>query len=114
MSTPKILRNLDVDESGDAGVAVPCILRGYYAFNAASSIRYLKLYDTAAAPTVGTDTPKMTLALPASSGANMIAEKGLMRFSKGIGLGATTAVADNDTGAPSANDVIVNLFWDAV
>jgi hypothetical protein len=32
-------------------------------------------------------------------------------FTAGISARATTGVADNDTGAPSANDVIVNIFY---
>jgi hypothetical protein len=32
-------------------------------------------------------------------------------FGTAITVAATTAVADNDTGAPAANDVIVNVFY---
>lgn len=102
-------RNLDVDESGDAGVPIPTRLYGYYVYNNAAAVRYLKLYNTAAAPTVGTDTPILTIPLPAGSAAN-VGLVGGVPFSKGIGLGATTGVADSDTGAPAANDVVVNLF----
>src|SRR3990167_7196691 len=34
-----------------------------------------------------------------------------IEFTTGIALRATTGVADNDTGAPSANDVIVNILY---
>jgi hypothetical protein len=32
-------------------------------------------------------------------------------FGTAITVAATTGVADNDTGAPAANDVIVNIFY---
>jgi hypothetical protein len=36
-------------------------------FNATAGVKYLKLYNKATAPTVGTDTPFVTFALPASA-----------------------------------------------
>lgn len=107
----QILRNLDVDESGDAGVARACQLFGGIIINQhATDTRYVKLYDKATAPTVGTDTPKITI--PAKAGVPVPFEivKGV-DFTAGIGLGATTAIADADTGAPATNDVIVHLFY---
>jgi hypothetical protein len=32
-------------------------------------------------------------------------------FSTAICAAATTGLADNDTGAPSANDVVLNVFY---
>jgi hypothetical protein len=32
-------------------------------------------------------------------------------FSAAICVAATTGLADNDTGAPSAGDVVVNIFY---
>ena len=107
----KIARNLDVDESGDNMVDAPAILYGYIIFNTATSFRYVKLYDDASAPTVGTDTPIATFAIPPQGGANLDFRDGMMIFQNGIGIGATTGVADNDTGAPGANDVIVNILY---
>jgi hypothetical protein len=83
---------------------------GWYIANNASSVRYVKFYNKATAPTVGTDTPVMTLAVPANAAANVAYPHGIA-FATGIGIGATTGVADNDTTAPSANDVIVNINW---
>jgi hypothetical protein len=83
---------------------------GWYLYNNASSIRVVKLYNKATAPTVGTDTPTQTIVLPANGGANVFSDIGFA-FSSGIGIGVTTGIADNDTGAPSANDVVANLFY---
>lgn len=101
-------RDLDVDETGRVIVGQPCFLQGWYVFNAhASALRYLKFYDKATAPTSG-DTPVLTLPLPAANGANMLVPK--LGFLNGLSLRATTGIADNDTGAPGTNEVIVNLF----
>jgi hypothetical protein len=85
-------------------------VHGWYLYNNASSIRVVKLYNKASAPTVGTDTPSHTIVLPANSGANVFTDTGIA-FSAGIGLGVTTGIADNDTTAPTANDVTVNIFY---
>lgn len=83
---------------------------GWYLYNLNAAVRYLKLYNKAAAPTVGTDTPTHTIPIPPGGGANIEIAGGL-EFTLGIGFGITTGIADNDTGAVAANDVIVNLFY---
>jgi hypothetical protein len=42
--------------------AAPAQVHSVVGYNAAAALRYLKLYDKASAPTVGTDTPFMTIA----------------------------------------------------
>lgn len=44
--------------------AGPGYLHHISGYNAAAAARYLKLYNKASAPTVGTDTPFMTIYLP--------------------------------------------------
>jgi len=83
---------------------------GYFIANNAATVRYVKFYDKLTAPTVGTDTPLLTLPIPASSAANYYLGPGV-QFSAGIGIGATTLVADSDATAPTANDVVVNIFY---
>lgn len=82
--------------AGDLGV-----ISGY---NAAASVRYLKFYNKASAPTVGTDTPVITLALPAASAFNI--NMGGHYFSTGIAYALTTGAADADTGALTLADVV--------
>lgn len=86
------------------------LLTGYYIANLATATRYVKLYDKASAPTVGTDTPKWTLPIPAGAAANMQFTDGL-ELLLGLGLGITTGVADGDTGAVGASEVVVNLAF---
>lgn len=105
-----LYRNLDLDETGINVKASAGQVYGYHIFNAAITARYVKLYNKASAPTVGTDTPIITLHLAAGGDRDYSTDIGIP-FSAGIGVGATTGVADNDTGAPSANDVIINLYY---
>jgi hypothetical protein len=84
-----------------------------YAVNLNAAVRYLKLYNKATAPTVGSDTPVATLPIPASAtGAGFVlAVPGGMNFATGIGYATTTGVADADTGAVAANEIIVLLGY---
>lgn len=79
-----------------------------------ATVHYVKLYDKATAPTVGTDVPVKTFVVPANStsgaGSNVSIPNGLT-FSNGIGIGITTGLADTDTGAATASAVVVNLEY---
>ncbi|MGI8839750.1 MAG: hypothetical protein ACR2F8_03030 [Caulobacteraceae bacterium] len=82
--------------------------------NVAASTRYLKLYNKASAPTVGTDTPVLTLPVPAGqtlSLSTMLAGPLGAYFSTGIAYAITGAAADADTTAVSAGDVIVGMLY---
>ena len=83
---------------------------GWYLYNDNAAERYFKLYNKASAPTVGTDTPVITIPIPAGSAANVFTETGIA-FATGIAYAVTTAAADSDTGAVAANEIIINLFY---
>ena len=85
-------------------------LGGYYLSNINAAARYVKLYDKATAPTVGTDVPKWTLMIPAGAAAN-VQFPSPMLFVLGLGFGTTTGAADNDSGAVASGDMIVNLAY---
>ena len=78
-----------------------------------STVRYLKIYSKATAPTVGTDVPLMTIPVPANTQGAGVAIPFAMgvNFPLGIGVAITSGSADNDTGAVGAGDVIVNLTY---
>jgi hypothetical protein len=82
------------------------------ATNTNAAVRYLKVYDKATAPTVGTDVPKQTIALP-PNGANppQIGTAVGLSFAAGIGFALTTGVADTDTAAVAANEIVVNYCY---
>lgn len=83
---------------------------GWYLYNANAAVRYLKLYNKATAPTVGTDVPVMTIPIPPGSAANVEFGKGIA-FATGIAFAITTGVGTADTGAVAANEIIVNLLY---
>lgn len=87
-------------------------LSGLFVTNANAAVRYLKLFDKATAPTLGTDTPVYTVPIPAANANNPRIEfaRGL-KFDNGIAIALTTGIADNDTGAVGANDHAVNLDY---
>jgi hypothetical protein len=78
-----------------------------------STVRYLKIYSKATAPTVGTDVPLMTIPVPANTqGAGVAIPFSMgVNFPLGIGIAITSGSADNDTGSVGAGDVIVNLTY---
>jgi len=84
-------------------------LGGYYVSNTGAATAFLKFYDKATAG-AATDTPVMTLAIPAASAANLMLGPGV-QFDLGLSVRAVTGVADADTTAVGANEVIVNLFY---
>jgi hypothetical protein len=65
---------------------------------------YLKLYNKATAPTVGTDIPALTLAVAAGAQFNFDFHK--QYFNLGFGYAFTTGSADGDTGALTAGDIV--------
>ncbi len=72
-------------------------------FNAAVTARYLKFYNKASAPTVGTDTPRKTIYLPAGTAFVIDCND---YYATGIAYALTTGLADADTGALTAGDIL--------
>lgn len=88
------------------------VLGGIVAINLTATVRYLKIYDKASAPTVGTDVPVMTIPIPASTdGAGFVWNVPIM-LSSGISYAITGGAADNDNTAVGAGNVIINLAWE--
>lgn len=83
---------------------------GWHLSNGGTNAAYVKLYDAAEAPSVGSAAPLLTLLVPASGVVSSRQPNGIP-FEEGIYLAATTGAGDTDTGAPAALTVIVNLFY---
>lgn len=83
------------------------------AANLNAAVRYLKLYNKASAPTVGTDTPVMTMPIPASTAGNgfTIAIPNGVSFTTGIALALTTGYADADTAAVAAGEIFLFIGY---
>jgi hypothetical protein len=79
-------------------------LYGYALFNNTASAKFVKIYNKASAPTVGTDTPAFTIIVPASGGANVEWSMGIP-LGTGVAYAITGAVADSDTTSTAADDV---------
>lgn len=106
-----IFRSLDLDETEEDVKTTAGKVYGWFITNLAASTRYIKFYNaTAASVTVGTTTPVMTIPLEADQASNIEFTNGIP-FSTAICVAATTGLADNDTGAPGANEVVVNIFY---
>jgi hypothetical protein len=83
------------------------------AMNVGSAVAYLKLYNKASAPTVGTDTPLLTIPIPASTtGAGVVIPipNGLF-FSTGIALALTVSPGTAATDAVAADQVFLALGY---
>lgn len=83
-------------------------LTGYSLTNAAAAARFVKFYDKATSPTVGTDVPKRTIVLPASAHVAQSFVRGI-GFLLGFWVSVTNVVTDADNTAPTANDVLVTV-----
>jgi hypothetical protein len=106
-----VYRSIDVDENGVNVKGSAGQVYFLHVINTSAGNRYLKLYNKATAPTVGTDTPAMTLMVPAGLDRTFdLAAIGAV-FGAGIGIGATTGISDSDTGAPATNDVLLNILY---
>lgn len=106
-----VFRSLDLDESEEQVKGSAGAVYGYYFYNANSALRYLKFYNaTAANTTVGTTAPVLTFPLPPESAGHISFGEGI-GFDTAITVAATTGLGDDDSGAPGANEVIVNVFY---
>jgi hypothetical protein len=88
-----------------------CRLYKLNGYNASTGLRFLKLYNKSSAPVLATDVPLITLALKPNDYFEFnFADLGT-GFSAGIAYALTTGVADTDTGALLAGDIVgLNLF----
>jgi hypothetical protein len=78
------------------------------ATNNSSTVAFLKLYNKASAPTVGTDTPVMTFMLPANGGIAVPIPAVGINFATGIGYALTGAATTADTTAVALNQIQLN------
>jgi hypothetical protein len=111
-----VFRSLDLDETEEEVKATAGCLYKIRATNRTTSVRYLKLYNaTAANTTVGTTTPIDTIPLPANASDYTVLTESFgglgLTFDTALSMAVTTGFADNDTGAPGANDVIVSAYY---
>ncbi len=80
-------------------------LYSFYFANTTASWKYVKFYNKATAPTVGTDTPLFTVAVPPTSTVSETFDFPVT-FSTGLGTAITSGALDNDTTVTAVNDVM--------
>ena len=108
-----IFRSIDLDEGAlEVVKASAGQIYWMHIMNLATAVRFVKIYN-ATSGTIGTGTPVLTFPIPTQGDSNgagfTLSVPNGIAFSTGISIGASTGIADNDTGAPSANEVVVNL-----
>jgi len=84
---------------------------GCAAYNRTNQDKYLKLYDKASAPTVGTDVPAWTICLPARGGYDAPASPIGEPFENGIAYAITANVEDTDTTVVGVDDVHGRILY---
>lgn len=87
------------------------LLAGWFLSNSNTTAdRYVKLYDLATTPS-SSDTPKISMRIPAGASANVLdADSGIV-FSTGLAFRTVTGAADNNNTSIGSTEVIVNLFY---
>lgn len=83
---------------------------GYDFGNNGAADAYVKLYNKASAPTVGTDTPYRTIYVPKGARVSYHSVVG-MALGTGIAIAITGAMADSDTTAVAANQVSIAVEY---
>jgi hypothetical protein len=88
---------------------------GWVFYNQAAYDVFVKFYDKASAPTVGTDTPLFTVKVKrgdtTNNGASEVEMLPGIPFTAGIAYAITKLIADSDTTVVVANDITGALFY---
>lgn len=80
------------------------------ASNNSTTLAYIKMYNTATA-TCGSGTPYARYMIPASATVMLVHNTSGDAYVNGINMCVTTGIADNDTGAPTADRYVVNVHY---
>lgn len=89
----------------------PTTLYGYdIGNNSTTTDAYLKIYDEATTPVIGTDITTITIYLPHGQRAWLPPSEPGIQLKNGLGIGLTGGISSSDTTAVGANQIIVNLF----
>lgn len=83
---------------------------GYEIYNTNAAARFVKLYNKASAPTVGTDTPFRTIGVAPNSRVSGTFSNGIA-FATGIAIATTTGIADTDSTAVGASDLSIDIDY---
>lgn len=91
---------------------VPCDVYHISATNTTAALKFLKIYNKATAPVVGTDVPVMTIALQPSNVLTQIPIDLGLYLNKGLAIAITGLAATSDTTAVAVGDVVgMNILF---
>lgn len=82
-----------------------CGVQQMFLMNSSLTTKYVRFYDKASAPTVGTDTPLFTMAIPATSSKELVFGDFSLQFNLGLALAITGGAAVLDATAVVVGDV---------
>lgn len=85
-------------------------LYGIFLYNTTAAWKFVKLYNKATAPVVGTDVPVLIIGVP-PNGATELTHPVPVAFGTGIGIGITGASPDADVTATAVGDVVGHLQY---
>ena len=103
--------SLAANSTSAAIKASPGTVLGWSIFNSSAGVRYVKIYDIAAASVnPASSTPKIRIGIPAGASVHITLPNGIA-FTTAISVRAVTGVADTDTTAATLNDVVLNVFY---
>lgn len=89
-------------------------IHGWYLANKAVGQSYVRIYNKATAPTVGTDSPAFVIELPGNASGAVTSKdlKGHIPLSLGFGYAITAGAADLNSDAVAADDVIGFILYE--
>lgn len=76
-----------------------------------ADIRYLKLYNRTSLPTLASDAPVQTFAIPANGVPLVVQFPRPLAFATGIAIAITKNPEDDDESTPDLSEVVVNIGY---
>jgi hypothetical protein len=95
-------------QAADGTGTAPASLCGWCLYNVAAAVRYVRFFN--GQPTMGTSTPNLVVKLPASGASEVQLDRPPV-YPAGLWISVTNGEADNDNTAPTASDVVANVFY---
>lgn len=92
-------------------ISATATLYGLTATNTGGATAFVKIYDKATSPTVGTDVPVLTLPIPAGGYVTVPIDTRGWRPANGIALAITNLASDSDTTAVAAAQVKIIVSY---
>lgn len=87
------------------------MLNSLWAYTGTGKTNFVKLYNKASAPVIGTDTPDLTIGVANGQAISFNCGTSGIRFTSGIAMAITAGMADNDATATAAGDTVVSLTY---